>query len=218
MIKIITTNDGSHSLLNEELQETYHSRHGAIQESVYVFINQGLEQVQNLPSIRVLEIGFGTGLNAFLTAHWASKQKKAIEYFTLERYPVDEQFWMELNYSRNDEERLLFEKLHRALWQQWIPINDFFSIHKTETSLQEIDLKHQQADIVFFDAFAPNKQPEMWELPMLEKVVATLKSGGVFVTYCAKGQLKRDLKSLGLEVQSLPGPPGKREMIRGILR
>lgn len=217
MIKIITTNDGSHSLLNEELQETYHSRHGAIQESVYVFISQGLDRVRHLSSIRVLEVGFGTGLNAFLAAQWAAQQQKPIHYFSLERYPVPESIWAVLNYSGAGVERELFEKLHRAPWQQWAPIDSYFSIYKIESSLQEADLKQQQADVIFFDAFAPNKQPDMWELPMLEKVVATLNQGGVFVTYCAKGQLKRDLKSLGLEVQSLPGPPGKREMVRAIV-
>lgn len=217
MIKIITTHDGSHSLLNEELQETYHSTHGAMQESVYVFIKQGLELVKSSSTIRVLEIGFGTGLNAFLTAQWANLQMKPIQYFTIERYPVPETIWKELNYAQPGEEKVLFEQLHQASWQQWNPITNHFSIYKCEGSLQETDLMKQRSDIVFFDAFAPNKQPAMWELPVLEKVVATLEPGGVFVTYCAKGRVKRDLKSLGLEVLSIPGPPGKREMIRCIV-
>jgi len=215
-IKIIVTEDGSHSLLNQVLNETYHSRHGAMQESVYVFISKGLGFIQQRDArspISILEIGFGTGLNAWLSLEWARDTKKMIKYYTLETFPVPQEIWEALNYANQPEE---FKNLHRAAWQTWNEINPVFSIFKDNQSLQDVNLPTSHFELIYFDAFAPNKQPEMWELPLLSKVVDSMKSGGVFVTYCAKGQLKRDLKSLGLVVESLPGPPGKREMIRAV--
>jgi tRNA U34 5-methylaminomethyl-2-thiouridine-forming methyltransferase MnmC len=215
-IKIIVTDDGSHSLLNEALDETYHSRHGAIQESLYVFIEQGLNYVaekQNPESISILEVGFGTGLNALLTVSEAIKKSISVAYTSLETFPLGREVWENLNYPDSHN---LYKALHQAGWQNWHEINSHFRLLKLEKSLQAANLEPLQFDLIYFDAFAPSKQPEMWELPILEKVVNTLKSGGVFVTYCAKGQLKRDLKSLGLIVESLPGPPGKREMVRAL--
>lgn len=215
-IKIIITGDGSHTLLNEALDETYHSRHGAVQESLHVFIEQGLNYLlkkQNHESISILEVGFGTGLNALLTLSEASKNELSVAYTSLETYPLSQEVWENLNYP--DPHHLL-NKLHMAEWQKWTYISSHFKLLKLEKSLQLVELEPEQFDLIYFDAFAPNKQPEMWELPMLDKVVKTLKYGGAFITYCAKGQLKRDLKTLGLIVESLPGPPGKREMVRAI--
>ncbi len=215
-LKIITTEDGSHSLLNEALNETYHSRHGAVQESEYVFIEKGLNfflESGEKESVSILEIGFGTGLNALLTASISEKRKINIAYTTLETHPISEEIWGTLNYST---EKFLFEKIHTSAWDKWVAVTSHFKLLKREESLQAIDLSTQQFDLIYFDAFAPNKQPEMWEHDMLEKISFAMKSGAVFVTYCAKGQLKRDLKSLGLVVESLPGPPGKREMVRAI--
>jgi tRNA U34 5-methylaminomethyl-2-thiouridine-forming methyltransferase MnmC len=217
-IKIIVTEDGSHSLLNEDMNETYHSRHGAMQESVYVFISKGLDflqQRENLNTISILEIGFGTGLNAWLSLEWATDKNKTIKYHSLETFPVPQEIWESLNYSSKPD-ATDFKMLHRTPWQTWNEINPVFSLFKDNQSLQEITLPPNHFELIYFDAFAPNKQPEMWELPLLSKVVASMKSEGVFVTYCAKGQLKRDLKTLGLVVESLPGPPGKREMIRAV--
>lgn len=215
-IKIIITGDGSHSLLNEALDETYHSRHGAIQESLHVFITQGFNYLLNKQkheSISILEVGFGTGLNALLTLSEAIKNELSVAYTSLETYPLSQEVWENLNYP--DPHNILKE-LHQAEWQKWADVTSQFKLLKLEKSLQLVDLESEQFDLIYFDAFAPNKQPEMWELPVLEKVVKTLKSEGVFITYCAKGQLKRDLKTLGLIVESLPGPPGKREMVRAI--
>lgn len=215
-IKIIVTGDGSHSLLNEALDETYHSRHGAVQESMHVFIEQGFNYLLNKEkpeSISILEVGFGTGLNALLTLSEAIKNELPVAYTSLETYPLGREVWENLNYP--DPHHLLKE-LHQAEWQKWEQISPHFNLLKLERSLQFVELESEQFDLIYFDAFAPNKQPEMWELPVLDKVVKTLKSGGAFITYCAKGQLKRDLKSLGLIVESLPGPPGKREMVRAI--
>lgn len=216
MLQIITTHDGSHSLLNPELNETYHSVHGARQESLHVFIKHGLDFVAQQPKnpIKILEVGFGTGLNALLTAMYATQHNIKIEYTTLEAFPVNESIWQQLNYPQGEVESKIFYNLHHAAWDEWTePVADFM-LKKMNTTLQLASLGHEYFDVVYFDAFAPNKQPEMWTLPMLQKTIESLVSKGVFVTYCAKGQLKRDLISAGSSVETLQGPPGKREMIR----
>lgn len=215
-IKIIITGDGSHSLLNEALDETYHSRHGAVQESLYVFIEKGFNDIlekQNPESMAILEVGFGTGLNALLTLAEATKKNINVSYTSIETYPINREVWETLNHP---DPLGLFYELHQCPWEKWVEINPYFKLLKREQSLQHVELVPEQFELVYFDAFAPNKQPEMWELPMLEKVVKALKPGGIFITYCAKGQLKRDLKALGMVVESLPGPPGKREMVRAV--
>jgi tRNA U34 5-methylaminomethyl-2-thiouridine-forming methyltransferase MnmC len=183
------------------MDETYHSRHGAVQESMHVFIKNGLDRCI-AEEINVFEVGFGTGLNALLTA----LSGKKVNYTSIEAFPLEEEVYSQLNYEPKD---LLLE-LHRN--QELQTAN--FKLQKIHITLQSVQLDSVY-DIIFFDAFAPSKQPEMWELPMIAKVCNALKPGGIFVTYCAKGQLKRDLKSLGLEVETLPGPPGKKEMVRG---
>jgi len=213
-LKIIETRDGSHSLLNEELNETYHSVHGALQESQYVFIQQGLSLFHKNSVVNILEVGFGTGLNALLTLQRSLVDKIAIHYTTLEAFPIEENTWSKLNYAADDDSKKLFQKLHLADWNQSVEIMPGFHLQKLHTTLQHVTLKRDGYDLIFFDAFAPNKQPEMWELPMLQKNGESMKSGGIFVTYCAKGQLKRDLQSLRLTVETLQGPPGKREMVR----
>jgi tRNA U34 5-methylaminomethyl-2-thiouridine-forming methyltransferase MnmC len=219
MIELITTGDGSHSLLNTSLDETYHSRHGALQESKYVFIKQGfnffIEKTGN-KQVSILEVGFGTGLNAWLTLQDAKALNISIHYTSLETYPLPKSVWPSLNYATASEFEKDFKKLHEAEWNKEALINKDFSLHKVEQSLQEFDVVGKSFDIIYFDAFAPNKQPELWEAPILQKVVSSLNPSGVFVTYCAKGQLKRDLKSFDLVVESLPGPPGKREMVRAL--
>lgn len=215
-IKIIATNDGSFSLYNEELEETYHSRHGALQESVYVFIEQGLKFLlsqRNLSELNILEVGFGTGLNALLTLNEIHNSSVSVNYSSLETFPLSRDVWSELNYPDPNH---VFSQLHESPWQISNAITSNFSLRKIQSSLLEVVLEQSHYDLIYFDAFAPNKQPEMWEPVVLEKVALSMKSGAAFVTYCAKGQLKRDLKSLGLVVESLPGPPGKREMVRAI--
>jgi tRNA U34 5-methylaminomethyl-2-thiouridine-forming methyltransferase MnmC len=216
-IKLITTGDGSHSILNTALDETYHSRHGAKQESEYVFIEQGLRfwltRNHNL-QLNILEVGLGTALNAWLTFRLPEVEARLIRYFAIEQFPLPQHVWQQLNYANAEQE--LFEKIHTLPWNSWQTVTDETSLYKNEDSLQEITMPNLKFDLIYYDAFAPNKQPEMWTIAMLEKTVQNLQQGGVFVTYCAKGQLKRDLKALGLHVQSLPGPPGKREMVRAI--
>lgn len=216
-LRIITTEDGSHSLLHVAMDESYHSRHGALQESLYVFIEKGLsfflEQHQE-EQVAILEIGLGTGLNAWLTARKADASKQHILYTSLEPFPLPEHIWGALNYA--GENKSLYEAIHRAPWNEQAEITPFFKLVKSKTSLQKAALAPAAYDLVYFDAFAPNKQPELWERAMLQKTVEAMKPGGVFVTYCAKGQLKRDLRAAGLTVESLPGPPGKREMVRAL--
>ena len=218
-IRVITTRDGSHSLYNEELNETYHSVHGAVQESKHVFIASGLEfylQQHHPASVHILEIGFGTGLNAWLTLQKSFEGKHLIHYTSIEAFPVEETLWKELNYANATPAQHWFEKIHRSTWNDIEEIDTHFHLHKIQGTLQQIEFKENKYDVIYFDAFAPNKQPEMWVLPVLQKIYDAMNVNGAFVTYCAKGQLKRDLKSLGLEVEAIQGPPGKREMIRAI--
>ena len=219
-LQIITTSDGSHSLINTELNETYHSTHGAIQESLHVFIKNGLDyfQQKNKPTeIKISEVGFGTGLNALLTLQYSLRQPIKIHYESLEAFPIDQQTASRLNYAITlgfpDAEKY-FLQLHQSTWDEQNIISNSFALFKRHVKIQDIDLGSEKFDVIFFDAFAPSKQPEMWELSILKKIEQSMRAGGVFVTYCAKGQVKRDLKSVGLTVETLPGPPGKKEMIR----
>ena len=214
-LTFITTGDGSHTLMRVDLDETYHSIHGAVQESNHVFINNGLRYwLRNVGrrQINLFEVGFGTGLNAWLTHRLAREEDLQIRYVTIEAHPLQREVWTQLNYSPGDAS---FTRLHDAPWNEPIMIDDHFSIHKVEGKLEDYDVP-QHTDIVYFDAFAPARQPELWTYPILERVCDSLATNGVFVTYCAKGQLKRDLRKLGLRVETLAGPPGKKEMVRAV--
>jgi tRNA U34 5-methylaminomethyl-2-thiouridine-forming methyltransferase MnmC len=217
-IQIITTADGSNSLLNVSLNETYHSIHGAIQESLHVFIQNGLLPFINgdRSEISIFEVGFGTGLNALLTMQRADQLKRKVSYMTIEPHPLPENVWAELNYPEALNLVKEYRALHVSPWQVGTSLSAYFNIFKLQSMLQETDLGKARFDIVYYDAFAPAKQPDLWVLDVLQKVVLALKPGGVLVTYCAKGQLKRDLRSLQLTVETLPGPPGKKEMIRAV--
>jgi tRNA U34 5-methylaminomethyl-2-thiouridine-forming methyltransferase MnmC len=216
-VKIIITSDGSHSILNETLNETYHSRHGAMQESIHVFIKNGLEFYGARKStISILEIGFGTGLNAMLTLEYANRNGQAVHYTTIEPAPLQKDIWSNLNYSESLSLKAEFTKLHTSAWNEQQTISSNFEFLKISQTLQDVNLAWEVFDLIYYDAFAPSKQPSMWELSVLDKVGKSMKPGGALVTYCAKGALKRDLRSLGLHVEMLCGPPGKREMIRAI--
>lgn len=216
-VKIITTADGSHSLLNESLQETYHSVHGALRESKHVFIHEGMEHwlsIHRKDSMSILEVGFGTGLNAWLAWRFAKEQSVRLTYTAIESFPLEKSIWSQLNYVEDEGDKPLFGLLHESAWNTTVAVDDTLSLYKMNTKLEDAGLKPDSADIIFYDAFAPSKQPDMWTLAMLQKTTTTLRKGGVFVTYCAKGQLKRDLKSLNFMMEALPGPPGKKEMVR----
>jgi tRNA U34 5-methylaminomethyl-2-thiouridine-forming methyltransferase MnmC len=215
MIELITTSDGSHSLLNTQLQETYHSVHGAIQ---HVFIKEGIAFLsEKKKAIRILEIGFGTGLNALLTWMFAVEHKSTVTYESWEMYPLDGTVVEKLNYGTLLNSPTYFAQIHLAKWNEWTALSNAFRLlkHKGDILTEKISAQ-SQFDLVYYDAFAPAKQPDMWSLEVLRKVTDSLSDGGVFVTYCAKGQVKRDLKSLGLTVETLTGPPGKKEMIRAV--
>lgn len=218
MIEIILTEDGSHTIKNHTLNETYHSVHGALNESLHVFIKNGLEFIlaRTPAGIAVLEVGFGTGLNAWLTAKHVAGTRVNLHYLALELHPLREAIWSQLNYATTNDDRALFNKLHRVAWNEPVPVTPEFLIHKIAKSVDDLELTQSCIDLIYYDAFAPQKQPELWTNAILAKVAGWLKPGGVFVTYCAKGQVKRDLKAAGLTVETLPGPPGKREMIRAI--
>ncbi|MBD8489607.1 tRNA (5-methylaminomethyl-2-thiouridine)(34)-methyltransferase MnmD [Echinicola sp. CAU 1574] len=219
-IKLIETEDGSHSLYVPDLNETYHSFHGAYRESIHVFFLYGLDHWfthhPHQQPVRVFEVGFGTGLNAWLALVWAEQNKLPLLYHTIEPFPVPEDIYTQLNYTSIDEDLSHFQgqfhRLHKAPWNQGGALTEYFNMKKDQATLEEVQL--YPTDVVFFDAFAPSKQPELWSKELLKKVVDALNPGGVFVTYCAKGQLKRDLTNLGLHVETLPGPPGKKEMVR----
>ena len=214
-LRIIDTGDGSHSLYNEALNETYHSRHGAIQESSYVFLRQGFD-AHPADRVSVLEYGFGTGLNALLTLIAANEQQRQVRYTSLEAYPLTPDITGSINYSdliSHPRSADWFQQLHVAPWGEDIRVHEQFVLHKIETAFENY-ISEERFDLVYFDAFAPSRQPELWEQKMLKCICKIINSGGVFVTYSAMGQLKRDLTELGLTVETLEGPPGKKEMVR----
>jgi len=218
-VKLIITSDGSHSLLNEALNETYHSVHGAIQESQHVFINNGLRyflESTTSDNLSIFEVGFGTGLNALLTLKAMENTKTFVRYVTVESSPIGEELWRSLNYTKVLGLEDTFANLHRTSWEISNQITPQVSLIKRQTTLQAIELEAQSFDVIYFYAFAPSKQPELWTIDILRKVIDAMNLNGVFVTYCAKGQLKRDLKELGLAIETLPGPPGKKEMVRAV--
>jgi tRNA U34 5-methylaminomethyl-2-thiouridine-forming methyltransferase MnmC len=221
-VKIIETEDGSNSLFVPELNETYHSFHGAVSESEYVFIKMGLHyQLQYQPdeTINVLEVGFGTGLNALLTLRESLEIQNTIEYTSLEPYPLDMSIVRELNYHKVlKDARLerLFTEIHTCCWDEPVPVTATFILDKQRKKLEDFSAPEELYNLVYFDAFAPSKQAELWMPELLKKVYDMMEPKGVLVTYCAKGQFKRDLKEVGFMVETLPGPPGKKEMVRAV--
>lgn len=219
--KLLITEDGSHTIFVPELNETYHSTHGAIQESTYVFIHQGLQfflEKRQKKLVNVFEVGFGTGLNALLSALFAAENEYFIQYKSIEAYPLEKSEIEQLNYInliKNQHAKEIFDKIHTCSWEAWEAISPNFQLFKVNQKLQDYE-RSECYDVCLFDAFAPSKQPEMWRMNLLEKVYTSLVRHGIFVTYCAKGQLKRDLRAIGFQVETLPGPPGKKEMVRGI--
>jgi tRNA U34 5-methylaminomethyl-2-thiouridine-forming methyltransferase MnmC len=199
-----------------DMDETYHSSHGAVQEAKHVFLEHGLNALPSLTTIRIFEMGFGTGLNALLTLEAAEQQNKHIHYTGIEAFPVELEMALKLNYEQyvSSENQHFFTSLHTSEWNSDQPITPFFTINKIEGNIESFLPRKSCIDLIYFDAFGPRAQADMWDMVILEKMASLLAPGGVFVTYCAKGQLKRDLKSIGLRVESLPGPPGKREMTR----
>lgn len=211
------TSDGSHTLYVPEIDEAYHSTHGAIQESTHIFITAGLKQ-SNQQFISILEIGFGTGLNAFLTAIEAEKSEQKIRYFTLEKYPVPIEKALQLNYSQQISEidtKTLFEKIHLAEWETEVEITNNFTLKKLQIDFTTY-LPDTTFDVIYFDAFSPEKQPEMWTEEQFLKIYNACNEGAILTTYCAKGLVRRTLQTVGFRIERLPGPHGKREILRCI--
>jgi len=217
-LSIIKTNDGTDTLFSEAFQSTYHSTHGSFQESQTVFIDSGLVYLreQGLDEIQILEIGFGSGLNALLSLHFFYENKVSISYIGIEKYPISMDVAAQLNYTNIvpwSDYAHVFSSMHE---QNFFSLSDEslgFTFKKIIADFHDFNIANQ-FDVIFFDAFAPNTQPEFWEATFLHKMFLALRSGGVLVTYCAKGTFKRALKEVGFHVESLPGPKGKREMTR----
>ncbi|MCE3296171.1 MAG: hypothetical protein K0R65_1885 [Crocinitomicaceae bacterium] len=215
--ELFTTADGSKTFFLPELNEYYHSHHGAIQEARHVFLKNGLAEKSAQKQLSILEVGFGTGLNAFLTAIEAANKQLEINYTGLEAFPLTSQEAQEMAYTSNPDLELfddLFSEIHATNWGEFSQINSNFKLKKIKETLQQTSFENESFDLVYFDAFGPRVQPELWTEALFAKIYAALKPGGILVTYCAKGQVKRDLKSAGFNVETLDGPPGKREMIR----
>ena len=214
--KIIQTSDGSKSLYLPQLDETYHSRHGALQEAFHVFIRSGLDLFPDGSEISIFEMGFGTGLNALITALEARSRRLSVRYSGLEAYPVSWEEARSLDYPvalGNANAQSLFEKLHTISWGETVALNDNFKLNKIKGLLTDFD-QEGSYDLIYFDAFGPRVQPELWTEAVFEKMYRALKSEGVLVTYSAKGSVRRAMQAVGFEVERLPGPPGKREMLR----
>jgi tRNA U34 5-methylaminomethyl-2-thiouridine-forming methyltransferase MnmC len=212
-IHLIETSDGSHSLFVRSLNETYHSRHGAMQESQWVFIKHGLDHAYQNAGPRIHEVGFGTGLNALLAMRWAEEHQVHVHFTTLETNVLSLELAEQLNYASSEQERSVFLNIHAAPWNQDVVITPHFTLHKALREVQS-EVSDSQYDVIFFDAFGPPTQPEMWTPAIFQRMFNALKPGGILVTYCAKGQVRRDMQSEGFTVERMPGPPGKREMLR----
>jgi tRNA U34 5-methylaminomethyl-2-thiouridine-forming methyltransferase MnmC len=209
------TADGSPTLYVPELDETYHSMHGSVQEALHVFIENGLRFVASeSKQVNILEVGFGTGLNALLTAQFAQENAINVNYVGLEAFPVEEQIWKAINYINEPAALAFYLQMMNSPFYETNPLHYYFTLQKIASTVQDWS-STKKFDLIYYDAFGPRAQAEMWELPIFEKLYSLLNPGGVLVTYCAQGQFKRHLKSLGMRVEGLPGPPGKREMTRG---
>jgi len=219
-LTIVTTADGSNTIYNAEVGEHYHSRHGALQESLHVFVKSGLQyflERNETKEVSILEVGFGTGLNFLLTADACNHKQVKLNYAGIEAYPINAEMMLQTGYQ---------QYIPELLWQQFngnyaialtgkVEINPITKLHIAHRKL--LDFKtDEQFDIIYFDAFAAIHQPEMWNEDAIGHTVSFLKPGGVFVTYAITGNLKRMLKSMGFKVEKAPGAPGKREMLRAV--
>lgn len=215
-VRLIETDDGSHSLYNPDLKETYHSTHGAINESTHVFIKNGIQKFYRQSGsnlIYIFEVGFGTGLNALLTWKWSEENKVKVVYHSIEEFPLGNNIIAKINYGEKLEMQPQFNLLHQSSWDKSVSLSEYFTLKKIKDSWNTYQ-SADSYDTIFYDAFAPSKQPDMWAEELIKKCYDHLSHQGTFVTYCAKGQLKRDLIKFGMNVETLPGPPGKKEMVR----
>ena len=216
-MKLEQTADGSYTLYVPELDEHYHSVKGALTESQHIFIDMGLKH-SSVTAPHILEIGLGTGLNCVLTLLEAKESQRHVYYTGIERYPLNEEIIRKLNYpsiiGKECEED--YFAIHQAPWEEDVCLSPWFTLHKMEGDFTHYSFE-QKYDIIYFDAFAPEKQPEMWEQSLFDNLYQVLNEGGILTTYCAKGVVRRMLQTAGFKVERLPGPPGgKREILRAI--
>lgn len=213
--EIITTADGSHTIYLKDWDEHYHSKHGAIQEAYHVFIKNGLSLFKDR-TISILEIGFGTALNAFITFLEAPKLNLKVHYVGVEKYPVSNEEVKTLNYVTELKAQKfsgIFKDIHEIPWQKEISISQTFQLYKLKQDFQTLDFENT-FDLIYFDAFGARVQPELWTESIFNSMYMALKSKGVLTTYAAKGSVRRAMQQVGFTVERLPGPPGKREMLR----
>ena len=215
--EILLTSDGSHTIQSARYGVSYHSRFGAVQESRHVFIGSALRyKALQKKELSVLEMGLGTGLNALLTLIDAKNNGLQINYAAVEAYPISSEQARQLNFIevlKVPDLKAPFLQMHDGPWGEPLPLHDHFTFTKWNCLFEEFDTE-ARFDAIYFDAFAPNTQPELWEIPLLEKMYEVLNPGGILTTYSAKGSVKRNLKAVGFTVEKLAGPPGKREMTR----
>lgn len=219
--KIVITGDGSSTIHLPEWDEQYHSKHGAVQEAYHVFITHGLHHfldsnVDDEQPMSILEIGFGTGLNAFITLLESEKKEILIRYTGVEAYPVSMDEINQLNYTsvlKVEDQSNLFNDLHKSPWESVQQISTYFSLEKQKKFFYDIN-DDSKYNLIYFDAFGARVQPELWTEAIFQKMYDALKPNGVLVTYSAKGSVRRAMQAVGFVVEKLPGPPGKREMLR----
>jgi len=215
-VDIIKTSDGSETLYSAKYDATYHSMHGALQEAKHVYISEGLS-ISRKDHIRVFEMGFGTGLNTILSALYAEDHHLSIHYTSIEQFPIPME--TALAYNTNGflppDKRSVFEKMHALPWEEWSPLSACFNLLKVHGDLLSTPLDGEY-DVIYYDAFAPTAQPELWTPEVFRLLYELLAPGGILTTYCCKGQVKRDLKEVGFNIERLKGPPGKRHMLRAI--
>ncbi len=216
---LITTADGSHSLVSEQFKVAYHSHYGAIQETNHVFIEAGmLFQLERKQPLKILELGLGTGLNALVTYLQAVELNIPVSYTSLEQFPISWDLVQQCNFLEQLEAptaQSTFQKIHCGAFEEWHSIDAYFRFRKIQKDATSFSSK-DRFTLIYYDAFAPESQPELWTEEIFKNMYELLTDEGVLVTYCAKGVVKRALKAVGFTIESIPGPPGKREMTRAI--
>lgn len=216
--KVVITEDGSSSLFVESIQEHFHSHFGAIQEANHIFIEYGLKSLlqSHKATINILEIGFGTGLNCLLTLHELKDNFTQIYYEGIEKYPLTDQEFSMLNYSNliQSNSDADFQNIHKADWNKTVDVSPNFYLHKRVVDFEKATFEAEKFDLVYFDPFSPEKQPEMWQMEPITSVFNAMKTDAVLLTYCTKGVVKRTLKEVGFTIEKLPGPIGKREILK----
>ncbi len=218
-VELVITGDGSHTLFVPVFKEHYHSTFGAIRESKHIFIDSGLLHFPDHSQLTIIETGFGTGLNALLTILESDHHGFTINYIAIEPYPLERAVYQQLNYPDKTGFRKslpLYNAIHQAPFQIKNSITSWFSLVKIKEKLEDIILSAETVDLVYFDVFSPEVQPELWTEKIFRKLSASMKTGGILVTYSVKGSVRRILKNVGFDVEKLPGPPGKREITRAL--